>query len=194
MLDPQDADALLGIAVRAVDEPLLSGHRWLPDESGLSATLARPGACFVTLRRDGGLLGCIGSLIAHRALGIDVASNAAAAAFDDPRLPTVTTDDLIGMDVHVSVLGPLEPVLVASREELTAALRPGVDGLLVEDDRHRGTFLPSVWDQIGDPADYLDALWAKAGLRPGEWHRGLTVSRYEVDEVGALARMVRRAG
>lgn len=188
MTDAEGRQVLLGIAVRAVDEPLRTGRRWLPDMAELSGDLAEPGATFVTLRREGALLGCIGSLVAHRPLGVDVAHNAAAAAFDDPRLPAVTANDLPELDVHVSVLGPLQPLNVASRAELVRALRPGVDGLLVEDARHRATFLPSVWGQLGTPEAFLDALWAKAGLRPGDWHGGLTASRYQVTEIEGQAR------
>lgn len=177
-----ERDVLMRIAVRAVDEPLRTGRRWVPTPGELRAGLADPGASFVTLRRNGTLLGCIGSLVPHRSLGVDVAHNAAAAAFDDPRMPAVMADDLAHMQVHVSVLGRLEPWDVHGWRDLAARLRPGVDGLLIDDDRHRATFLPSVWDQLGDPAAFLDALWAKAGLPARVWPQGLLVSRYTVDD------------
>lgn len=181
MLSADTQSATLRIAVRAVMEPLRCGRRWLPQATELTGPLAEPGASFVTLRRDGSLLGCIGSLVAHRALGVDVAHNAAAAAFDDPRLPAVTPDDIDRMHVHVSVLGSLEPIAVATWQSLVAVVGPG-DGVLVDDGRHRATFLPAVWQQLERPEAFLDALWAKAGLRPREWPSGLTVSRYAVED------------
>lgn len=189
-----EREQALRIAVRAVEEPLRTGNRWLPDPRELDGQLAEPGACFVTLRRDGRLLGCIGSLVPHRLLGIDVAHNAAAAAFDDPRLPAVTVDDVPAMHVHVSVVGELEPLDVDGWHDLAARLRPGVDGLLVADDRHRATFLPSVWDQLDDPAAFLDALWTKARLVPRSWPPGLQASRYRVaDAEGPAAHYLPRA-
>lgn len=187
MLTDQDGEHVLRIAVRAVEEPLRTGRRWLPAADELDGPLADPSACFVTLRRDGALLGCIGSLAAHRPLGIDVAHNAAAAAFDDPRLPPVTRVDVPHMHVHVSVLTALAPMDVEGWHDLAARLRPGVDGLLVHDERHRATFLPSVWQQLPGPPAFLDALWAKAGLRPGAWPEDMQVSRYEVHDVEGWA-------
>ena len=181
MLSADTQSATLRIAVRAVVEPLRCGRRWLPQVTELTGPLAEPGASFVTLRRDGALLGCIGSLVAHRALGVDVAHNAAAAAFDDPRLPAVTPHDIEMMHVHVSVLGSLEPIAADSWNSLVAVVGPG-DGVLVDDGRHRATFLPAVWEQLGHPEAFLDALWTKAGLAPREWRRGLTVSRYAVED------------
>ena len=182
MLSPSEQQVALDIAWRAVAEPLRTGARWVPDERELIGELAQPGACFVTLRARGALLGCIGSLVAYRLLGVDVASNAAAAAYDDPRLPPVTEADLAVMDVHVSVLGPLAPMDVTGRRDLSSRLRPGVDGLVVEAGARRATFLPSVWEQLPDPNDFLDALWAKAGWRARDWPHGLQVSTYEVQE------------
>lgn len=182
MLSPSEQKVALDIAWRAVVEPLRTGVRWVPDPLDLTGGLAVPGACFVTLRARGTLLGCIGSLVPYRMLGVDVASNAAAAAYDDPRLPPVIEADLSVMDVHVSVLGPLEPVTVTGHTDIAAQLRPMVHGLVIEASGRRATFLPSVWEQLPDPADFIDALWAKAGWRAREWPDGLQVSTYEVQQ------------
>ncbi len=187
MLSSSEQQISLDIAWRAVLEPLRTGRRWLPDPLDLTGELALPGACFVTLRARGALLGCIGSLVPHRLLGVDVASNAAAAAYDDPRLPPVTEADLADMDLHVSVLGPLEPLSAAGRDDLAARLRPGVDGLVVEAGPRRATFLPSVWEQLPDAAAFIDALWVKAGWRARDWPDGLQVSTYQVQEFGSRA-------
>jgi uncharacterized protein len=186
VLSPSDRETALDIAARAATAPLDTGRRWLPDVSELPAGLVRPGACFVTLRADGVLLGCIGSLVPARPLGLDLAHNAAAAAFDDPRLPPLSPRDVLVADVGVSVLGPLEMLGVTGTAELVRVLRPGTDGVLVEMPAHRATFLPSVWEQLSDPADFVAALWRKAGLAPGTWLDGAVVHRYQVEEFGRL--------
>ena len=163
---------------------LEDGRLHLPDPAGVPEEARGDGAAFVTLRRDGRLLGCIGSMEPQRPLADDVAAHAFDAAFRDPRLPAVTLDDWEHMDVEVSVLGPLEALAVHDREALLAALRPGVDGVLLTSREGRGTFLPSVWAQVRSPEEFVDLLWRKAGLRPGRWPADLVVERYQVEEFG----------
>jgi AmmeMemoRadiSam system protein A len=178
----------LDYARRAATEPLRNGGgaggRWRPAVDALSGALRDPGACFVTLHTDGQLQGCIGTLAARRPLGVDVAANAAAAAFDDPRLPPLTLSDVATTDVAVSVLGTMRPMTAADLGALRDGLRPGVDGLVVEAAGRRATFLPSVWAQVADGDEFLAALWRKAGLIPGSWPDGITLRTYEVQEFG----------
>lgn len=175
-----DARALLEVARGAVERGLDAGRPWLPEPRGFAAALRRPGASFVTLHVDGALHGCVGSLEAHRALVVDVASHAWSAAFRDPRFAPLQAEELAGLAVHVSVLAPPEPLEVASEEELLARLRPGVDGLILENGPHRGTFLPQVWESLPEPRDFLRELKRKAGLSRDHWSREMHVRRYTV--------------
>lgn len=145
------------------------------------AWLARPGASFVTLKIDGELRGCIGSLEAYRPLVEDVCGNARAAAFHDPRFSRLGAGELPRVRIEVSVLSELEPVLWADEADLLCRLRPGVDGLVLEHDGHRGTFLPAVWRQLPRSEEFLRQLKRKAGLRPEFWAPDVRVSRYTVD-------------
>jgi AmmeMemoRadiSam system protein A len=189
---PRDAQGVaLDLAVRAVREPLVRGRRWLPRVADLPASLSEPGAAFVTLTRGpaGPLMGCIGSLTPRDPLGVDIARNAAAAAFDDPRMPAVVLADLEQLYVEVSVLSAPARLDVTGWTHLQALVRPGLDGVLVESpDGRRATLLPSVWASLPDPAGFLAALWRKARFRPGEWPSGIVVSRYETLAFGAAAR------
>jgi len=123
----------------------------LPENPRLHQT----GACFVTLESSGSLRGCIGSLNARRPLAEDVLHNARAAAFDDPRFPPLHGAELAGVEISISVLTPPEPFPVKNEADLLQSLRPGVDGLLLEDGAYRATFLPSVWEQLPTPAAFL---------------------------------------
>jgi AmmeMemoRadiSam system protein A len=173
---------LLGLARTTVRRALDGEGLVLPDLAAVPPLAADRGAAFVTLRRDGALLGCIGSMEPTRPLAEDVAAHAYDAAFRDPRLPAVTDDDWQHMTTEVSVLGPLEDLAVADRAELAASLRPGIDGVLLTSRQGRGTFLPGVWHQVRDVEEFLDLLWRKAGLRAGSWPADLVVERYQVDE------------
>ncbi len=85
------------------------------------------------------------------------------------------------MHIEVSLLSPLEPVSFVDEADLLRRLRPGIDGLVLEHDGRRGTFLPAVWRQLPRPEEFLRQLKRKAGLDPGFWAPELSVSRYTVD-------------
>ena len=146
------------------------------------AWLGEPGATFVTLERDGELLGCVGTLEPHQPLGRDVAEHALAAAFDDPRVPAVTHDDFCVMSVKVSVLSPSAAVAARSHGEVRALVRPGIDGVIVRSGRRQATFLPSVWPKVSNADEFLDSLWLKAGLRPRAWSAETEVRTYTTRE------------
>lgn len=170
--------AALGVrhAAETLPAPALDLKRELP-------VLLQPGASFVTLKRDGQLRGCIGTLEPSRPLASDVAENAYAAACRDPRFPAVQLRELAGLQLSVATLGPHEALRASSRDALLAALRPGIDGLVVRSGSRRATFLPAVWEQLPEPADFVDALWQKARLLPGSWPEHLELSRYRVETI-----------
>ena len=144
--------------------------------------LQEPGASFVTLTRQGELRGCIGTLEAHRPLGLDVRENAVAAAFRDPRFMPLTRDEFDDIRVEVSLLSPTEALAVASEEHALATLRPGIDGVVFEYGHYRSTFLPQVWEQLPEPAEFLSHLKRKAGLSMDFWSESVRLSRYTVSK------------
>jgi uncharacterized protein len=174
---------LPAIAIDAVRETLVTGRRALPDERSLSPALRVVGTSFVSLERDGALLGCVGTLAPVRPLGVDVAHNARAAAFEDPRLPPLAPDDFPVMSVKVSVLSDLRPSTASSWEDLAAGVHPAVDGVVVEAAERRATFLPAVWAAVAGVEEFLDALWAKAGIAPGWWSTALRTWTYTTIDV-----------
>ncbi|MHB1403506.1 MAG: AmmeMemoRadiSam system protein A [Thiobacillus sp.] len=144
--------------------------------------LAEPGASFVTLTRQGELRGCIGTLEAHRPLGLDVRENAVAAAFRDPRFMPLTRVEFDEIRVEVSVLSPSEILVVVSEEHALATLRPNVDGVVFEYRHYRSTFLPQVWEQLPEPAEFMAHLKRKAGLPMDFWAEEVRLSRYTVSK------------
>jgi AmmeMemoRadiSam system protein A len=140
-------------------------------------------ATFVTLRNAGELLGCVGTLRAHRPLVCDVVHNAYHAGFSDPRFPSLTVEQLPGLDLHISILSPLEQLIIRSEHDLLAQLRRGVDGLLIEEDRTAATFLPSMWPRLPDPRAFVRALKEKAHLPADYWSERIRAFRYTAEEL-----------
>lgn len=151
-------------------------------EPAAPAWLDTPGASFVTLTRHGELRGCIGSLEAWRPLGEDVAANARAAAFNDPRFPPLTAAEFPDTRIEVSLLSRPEPMHFVNEASALAQLRPEIDGVILEYGRHRATFLPQVWEQLPLPRQFLAQLKLKAGLPPDFWSDELRLSRYTVEK------------
>jgi len=179
----EKARRLLAIARRSIETGLAKDRPLAPDLAELPPELREPAASFVTLRLDGELRGCIGSLEAHAPLATDVAENAFKAAFRDPRFEPVTAAELDELELHVSVLGPLVRLDVASEEELVACLRPGRDGLVLREGARRATYLPSVWEQLPDPHRFVRELKRKAGLSDDHWSPRIECYRYAVEEL-----------
>lgn len=174
---PQDAGRVLLPLARAA----IAKRLGLPAPAVPAADwLAERGGSFVTLHLAGRLRGCIGTLEAYRSLGADIAANARAAAFDDPRFPPLEPGEYDQIDLEVSVLSAPEPMAYADEADLLSQLRPGVDGLLLEAEHRRGTFLPQVWDQLPRPADFLGQLKVKAGFSRHDWDPAWRISRYTV--------------
>lgn len=182
MIEEPAARQLLDIAVESIRSELLTRRRWQPDLDGLPPELRADGASFVTLERDGDLVGCVGNLEPSEPLALDVARSASLAAFSDPRVPPVDPNTFREMSVKVSVLSPLEAMPAGSLDEVLAWLRPGVDGVVLGAGRARATFLPSVWSSLPDAREFLAQLLRKAGLRSDAWPAGAQAWRYSTDE------------
>jgi AmmeMemoRadiSam system protein A len=178
-----EGQLLRDVALAAVEFGLAHRRELFVAERDFPAALQAEQATFVTLRHHDELLGCIGTLRAHRPLVRDVAHNAYQAAFGDPRFAPLSAERLPGLDLHIALLSPLEALHVASEDELLAQLRPGVDGLLIEDGDRGATFLPAMWPRLGDAHGFVRALKEKAHLPPGHWSATIRVFRYTAQEL-----------
>lgn len=150
-------------------------------EKNLPPELMGKRATFVTLTIGGQLRGCIGMLEACRPLAGDVAANACAAAFEDPRFPPLTKKEFEKLEIHISVLSPPEELNFSSEADVLRRIRPGVDGLILQDGFHRGTFLPSVWEELPQKELFWAHLKRKAGLPANYWSDTVRVFRYTTE-------------
>ncbi|MBW2493520.1 MAG: AmmeMemoRadiSam system protein A [Deltaproteobacteria bacterium] len=174
---------LLDVARRSIESGLRTGQPLAVDPDAFPPELGQLRATFVTLRRDGELRGCVGGLVACRPLVADVAHSAYGAAFRDSRFPALEARELDRIEIHISILGPLEPVSAPDEKALLAAIRPGIDGLVVRDGARQGTFLPAVWESLPEPAEFWRELKRKAGIPLDAWSSRWEIFRYTVESL-----------
>jgi AmmeMemoRadiSam system protein A len=177
-LTAAEQQRLLAIARRSIGNGPRAYDGSGQDIDSWTPALHEKRAVFVTLTQCAQLRGCIGTIEPLAALARAVADSAHSAAYRDPRFPQMRVDELEETAIEISVLTATEPLAAASRDALLAELRPGIDGLLLEDGRHRSTFLPKVWEQLPEAREFLGQLLAKAGLPADHWSPSLRVHRY----------------
>jgi hypothetical protein len=183
-LTKEQQQRLLDLAKSSIQHGLQTGRALKVNLADFPAELTERRATFVTLHKHHQLRGCIGMLEAVRPLAEDIAENAFLAAFKDPRFPPLTEDEFGELEIHLSILTPAEPVAFSSEQELITQLQPGIDGLILEEGRRRGTFLPSVWEQLPEPEQFLRHLKQKAGLAPDYWSESIRIYRYRTEMIG----------
>jgi hypothetical protein len=172
--------ALVEIARSAVHQAIAGTPLAVPRREDLEGLPTASGA-FVTLKRDGQLRGCIGTLQCRAPLPEEIARVAVSAAREDPRFDAVRPAELDDLDVEVSVLGPLEAI----NPRDPAAIEIGRHGLVVEQGDRRGLLLPQVATEWGwNREQFLAQTCVKAGLAPDSWQRDATVYRFAADVFG----------
>ena len=182
MLSEKYRQMLRDLAYESIKHGLNSGKALKIDVIDYPAELQAKKATFVTLHRNEQLRGCIGILQPVRPLAEDIAYNAWAAAFGDSRFMPVSADELDDLDIHISILATPEDLEFTSEEDLLLQIKPGTDGLILEDGVNKGTFLPAVWQTLKGPREFLNHLKLKAGLPAHHWNDNIRVKRYTVEE------------
>ncbi|HYB08940.1 MAG TPA: AmmeMemoRadiSam system protein A [Alphaproteobacteria bacterium] len=170
--------ALLSLARASIAWRLRAGSSLALDPAHYADEIQVNRAAFATLKKNGELRGCVGTMNAWRPLVTDVAENAAAAALEDRRFPPVVVAELPALEIAISILTAPSPIQAGTEAELIAQLRPGIDGLILRDSKHHALFLPQVWTQLDDPQAFLAHLKAKAGLAEEYWSPALTFERF----------------
>jgi len=179
MLTDAQRRALLAIAWQSV-VARVAGEQlaFLPP-----ANLPPASGVFVTLKHHGRLQGCLGTLECLQDLGREVVRCAADAATIDPRFAPVTSEQLPGLSVEVSVLGPLEQI--DDGRPFSECIVIGRHGLVIERGRRRGVLLPQVATERQWTAEqFLRQTCIKAGLDPDAYRSGATVYRFEAEVFG----------
>ncbi len=168
-LNAEQGDTLLQFARSTIAYELGLGEQPVsPEQSFFNAELAT----FVTLKINSKLRGCIGNLTPVGSLLEGVRSNALNAAFRDNRFPALTEKEFLSVHLHISILTKPQTLKYKDADDLQNKLRPGIDGVILQDGRHRATFLPQVWEQLPGVEAFLGQLCIKAGLARESWREG----------------------
>lgn len=175
--DRQGAE-LLRLARGSIDYGLVHSEPLPVDCEALPPSMTKSRATFTTLHAEGKLRGCCGTLEASQPLAKDVAYSAFRAAFHDPRFDPVCKDEVDAISLEVSVLSPMESMIVVDEADLLDQLVPGVDGLVLIEGWRRATFLPTVWQSLPEPHQFLAHLKVKSGLPGNYWSEQLEFRRY----------------
>jgi len=162
MLNSEEKNYLLRLA-RHVIEALAAGDSFSEDNF-TSTKLDEYCGVFVTIHQHSELRGCIGYVEGTRPLKQAVREMAAAAAFEDPRFPQVTKEDVPDLNIEISVLSPLKEITSVDEIEV------GKHGLIVENGLLRGLLLPQVaTEQEWNRQQFLEFTCIKAGLNSDAW-------------------------
>ena len=147
-----------------------------------SSLLDQKRGVFVTLHKRGKLRGCIGNLEPIKTLKEAIEENARHAAFKDTRFSPLTPGELDDTTIEISILTSPEKLEYHKIEELKSALTPLQDGVIIQHEFKRATFLPQVWEQLPAHDDFLGHLCMKAGLDSKAWKKEkIEVFTYQVE-------------
>jgi len=161
-LTAKDKDTLLDIAKKAIVAKV--NNKDIPKLMVDSEIIQEKRGAFVTLKKRGQLRGCIGYIKPVKALGETVQEMAIAAAFHDPRFPSLTPDEVRDLTFEISVLSPLKRIKDINEIEA------GMHGLYIVRGYKSGLLLPQVaieykWDR----ETFLNETCCKAGLPMQAW-------------------------
>jgi AmmeMemoRadiSam system protein A len=152
---------LLQLAQTALTEIIL--HNRIADVPMLTGRLAECGGAFVTLYCRGELRGCVGMSGGNLPLCEKVIHAAVSAARNDPRFAAVAPEELVDVEIEISVLSEAQPIAAG-------AVEVGRHGLLVIRGMNRGLLLPQVAVERSWSAErFLEETCRKAGLAADAW-------------------------
>ncbi|MBF0442610.1 MAG: AmmeMemoRadiSam system protein B [Oligoflexales bacterium] len=177
--DQQTRTDLLEMSRLMLKTYLKDGKAAKPKLAHASRVAQRERGCFVTLKKNNELRGCIGSITPTGTLVDCVAQNTINAAVHDPRFVPVTKSELKDLRIEISVLSPPRPVSMHGRE-LENFLVPGKHGVIISQGDRSATYLPQVWEDLPDKTLFLSTLCKKGMMKGDCWmDSGSSVFIYE---------------
>ena len=158
----EEKEFLHRLAREAIEHHLLGRPK--PTREGETPRLSEKRGAFVTLKTHGQLRGCIGHIQALKPLSQTVIDMAEAAAFQDPRFPPLSRQELKDLSIEISALTPFRPI------QDIKEIQVGTHGLFIERGYNSGLLLPQVAAEYGwDTQTFLEQTCQKAGLPKDAW-------------------------
>jgi len=168
-LSDSDGAVLVKTARKAVTEFLSNGNR-MKLESDLKEKFSFNSGVFVTLNNPDGLRGCIGFPMPEKKLSHAIVEGAIAAATEDPRFPSVKTNELNDIVFEVTILTPPVEIDVSDPTEYLEKIKVGRDGLIIRHSFSSGLLLPQVPVEYGwNVEEFLQHTCEKAGMSRDTW-------------------------
>ena len=179
-LSDSDGAVLVKTARKAVTEFLSNGNR-IKLESDIEEKFSFNSGVFVTLNNPDGLRGCIGFPMPEKKLSHAIIEGAIAAATEDPRFPSVKTNELNDIVFEVTVLTPPVEIDVSDPMEYLEKIKVGRDGLIIRHSFSSGLLLPQVPVEYGwDVEEFLQHTCEKAGLARDTWkNESVKIEKFE---------------
>jgi len=179
-LSDSDGAVLVKTARKAVTEFLSNGNR-MKLESDLEEKFSFNSGVFVTLNNPDGLRGCIGFPMPEKKLSHAIIEGAIAAATEDPRFPSVKTNELNDIVFEVTVLTPPVEIDVSDPMEYLEKIKVGRDGLIIRHSFSSGLLLPQVPVEYGwNVEEFLQHTCEKAGLARDTWkNESVKIEKFE---------------
>ena len=179
-LSDSDGVFLVKTARMAVTEFLSNGKR-MKLESEYEGKFSFNSGVFVTLNNSDGLRGCIGFPMPDKKLSHGIIDAAISAATEDPRFPSVKTDELNDIVFEVTVLTPPIEIDVSDPMEYLEKIKVGRDGLIIRHSFSSGLLLPQVPAEYGwNTKEFLQHTCEKAGLARDTWkNESVKIEKFE---------------
>ena len=162
LLNAAEQEILLGIARTAIESHVSNNDVCVAPREERRLNFKH--GCFVTIKQEGNLRGCIGNFQSELPLFKEVAEMAVASASSDPRFYPLKIQDLESISLQISVLSPL--IKIDNVDEIIV----GKHGIYLELSHYRGVLLPQVaTENHWDRTTFLNQTCIKAGLPTTAW-------------------------
>lgn len=157
----------------------INGEEFIPEN--IPQVLSQYGASFVTLKLNGELRGCIGSVYPTKPLVLDIIDNARNAAFQDYRFEPLTIAEFANIEVSVSLLSEIKRIPFKDERDLLSKIYP--HGIILAERDRRAVYLPVVWEQLPDRGVFLNSLKEKAGFPPDYFSRSIEAYKFSATSI-----------
>ncbi|MCG2718337.1 MAG: AmmeMemoRadiSam system protein B [Nanoarchaeota archaeon] len=179
-LNKTQQDYLLKLARQTIEEYILEDKVIEPKTE--DKNLLEQKSAYITLKKGGEVIGCMGRVIPFEPLYLSVRDNALEIAKNNPSFYPLKKSDLSDIKIEISVLTPYHKINFRTLSDLLNKIHEGEDGLMINEEFNKTTLLPKLWYKYKSKKEFLVALCNKAGLSKNCWDEDITFYKYKTQE------------